>query len=445
MSRLCHRFGQFDFIYSHPLNLGRISNRFGLTKICDLPLAPPDQAKSNASQRNTMPGIIKERLFTPGPTPVLMEAQVRAMARNLHHRTEEFRQIMKATVEHLRYYFNTQHDMVVFASSGTGAMEGAITNLLSPQDRALVGTAGKFGERWLALAQAYGVEAVKVESPYGQPVNIAEMKRQLETNGPFRAVYIQATETSTGVMNDVKTLAAIVKSYPETCLVVDAITGLGTSELNPDEWGLDIVIGGSQKATMIPPGLAFASLSPKAIQAMEKARLPRYYFDYLKERKNLAKGETAYTPATSLVVGLHTALEYIRQLGRENLIANAAMLAAATRAAVQALGLKLFAESSPANAVTAVRAPQGMDSGVIIKDMRTRFGTVVSNGQGTMKGQIFRLAHLGYYDVCDLFAAVAALEISLQKVGFAVELGSGVRAAQEVYLKHEGVPRAAHS
>ncbi|MGH9327373.1 MAG: pyridoxal-phosphate-dependent aminotransferase family protein [Terriglobia bacterium] len=383
-----------------------------------------------------MRGIIKERLFTPGPTPLLVEAQIRAATRDIHHRTEDFRQVVRETLELLRYYFNTKNDVILFSSSGTGAMEGAVANLCSPGDRVLVGTAGKFGERWLALAQAYGVEAVKVESPYGQPVNIEEMKRQLEKFGPFRAAFIQATETSTGVSNDVKDLGTAVGKLPETVLVVDAITGLGTTDLRPDEWGLDVVIGGSQKATMMPPGLAFASVSEKAWKAIENSKSPRFYFDLAKERKNLAKGETSYTPATSLVVSLHGVLGYIKQIGRENLIANAAMLADGTRQASKALGLKLFATAAPANAVTAVCAPEGLDSGAIIKELRSRFGAIMANGQGTMKGKIFRLAHLGYFDAVDLFAIVAALEITLAKLGHKLELGSGVRAAQETYLKY---------
>jgi aspartate aminotransferase-like enzyme len=315
-------------------------------------------------------------------------------------------------------------------------MEGSVSNLLSPGERMLVGTAGKFGERWFGLAQAYGVEAVKVESPYGEPVNIDAMKQKLANDGPFRAVYIQATETSTAVMNDVQALGEAMKNYPETALVVDAITGLGTSDLRVEEWGLDVVIGGSQKAVMIPPGLAFASVSEKAWGLIAKSKLPRFYFDFAKERKNQAKGETAYTPATTLVIGLHAALEYIKKIGRENLIANAALLAEASRAAAQALGLKLFAQSSPANAATAVCAPAGMDSGAIVKELRTSFGAIIANGQGSMKGQIFRLAHLGYYDIPDLFAVFAALEIALVKLGQDVVLGSGVKAVQEVYLRH---------
>jgi aspartate aminotransferase-like enzyme len=364
-----------------------------------------------------------------------MEAQARTLTATLHHRTDAFRQLMRETLENLKYFFDTRNDVLMFTSSGTGAMEGAFANLLSPGDRVLVGTAGKFGERWLDLAKAYGVEVVKVEAPYGHPLDIGEMEVRLKADGPFRAVFVQATETSTGVCNDVQTLGALVREYPETCLVVDAITGLGTTDLRPDESGLDIVLGGSQKALMVPPGLAFASVSEKAWKLMEKSKMPRYYFDFAKERKNLAKGEASYTPATTLVVSLHAALSYIRQVGRENLVANAALLAEATREAAKAWGLKLFAVASPANALTAICAPEGMDSGMIVKELRSRFGAIVANGQGSMKGKIFRLAHLGYYDAADLFAVLAALEIVLLKVGYKVELGSGVRAAQEVYLR----------
>jgi aspartate aminotransferase-like enzyme len=314
-------------------------------------------------------------------------------------------------------------------------MEGAVSNLLSPGDRVLIGTAGKFGERWVQIAKAYGIESVVVEAPYGHPVPISEMKKHLETGGAFRGVFIQATESSTGVRNDVQALGQVVSALPECCFVVDAITGLGTTDIRPDEWGIDIMIGGSQKATMIPPGLSFASVSEKAWKAIEKSKLPRYYFDYAKERKSLAKGESSYTPAASLVVTLHGALIYIKQLGRENLIGNAALLAEATREAATALGLTHFATSQPANAVTAINGPAGIGSTKIVKDMRTRFGVILTDGQGTMQGQMFRLAHLGYFDFLDLLSVLGGLEITLQKVGHKVELGSGVRAAQNVYLR----------
>ncbi len=385
-----------------------------------------------------MPGIVKERLFTPGPTPLLMEAQAKTLTATLHHRTQDFRRLMLETSELLKYYFNTKNDVLIFASSGTGAMEGAMTNLVSPGEKVLVGTIGKFGERWVNLAQTYKADLVKVESSYGKCLPLEQVEKHLQQDGPFRAVFVQATETSTGVRNDVETLGKLVSQYPETALVVDAITGLGTTEIRPDDWGLDVTIGGSQKATMIPPGLAFAAISEKAWGLMAKSKSPRFYFDYARERKNQVNGESAWTPATTLVVALHTALVYIKQLGLENLVKNAAMLAEATREAAKAMGLSLFAQCSPANAVTSISAPPGLDSGLIVKEMRTRFGAIVSNGQGSMKGQIFRMAHIGYYDALDLFASIAGLEIALNKVGHTVELGSGVRAAQEVYLRYFG-------
>jgi aspartate aminotransferase-like enzyme len=382
-----------------------------------------------------MPGIIKERLFTPGPTPLLLEAQLRALTMTLHHRTEGFRTLMRETIENLRYYFNTENDVIVFTSSGTGALEAAVSNLLSPGDRVLIFTAGKFGERWVQLAKAFGIDADVVEKPYGQTFSESEMKSKLGSATPYRAVFIQATESSTGVRHDVKAVGELVKTREGCCFVVDAITGLGTTDLHPDQWGIDIMIGGSQKATMIPPGLSFASVSEKAWKRMESSKLPRYYFDFAKERKSLAKGESSYTPATSLIVALHAALQYIKQMGRENLVGNAALHSEATREAATALGLTLFAASNPADALTAINSPAGLESGKIVKEMRARFGAILSDGQGSMKGTMFRLAHLGYYDFMDLLAVIAALEIALTKIGHKVELGSGVRAAQNVYLR----------
>ena len=300
----------------------------------------------------------------------------------------------------------------------------------------MIGTAGKFGERWVQLAKAYGIESVVVEAPYGHPVPVAEMKKHLASSGPFRAVFIQATESSTGVRNDVEALAKAVSALPDCCFVVDAITGLGTTDLRPDDWGIDILIGG-RKLDDDSSWTRVRDISdPKAARAMEKTKLPRYYFDYLKERKSSGRGRIESTPATSLVVCLHGALNYIKELGRENLIANAALLAEATREAAVALGLTNFAVSSPANAVTAINAPAGIESTKVVKEMRSRFGAILTDGQGSMKGHMFRIAHLGYYDFLDLLAILGALEIALQKVGHKVELGSGVRAAQNVYLRH---------
>jgi aspartate aminotransferase-like enzyme len=379
--------------------------------------------------------MFKERLFTPGPTQLLPQVQTAMAQPLLHHRTDEFRRIFKEVLDGLRYLYNTEGDVLLFASSGTGAMEGAVVNLLSQGDQALIVTAGKFGERWAQLCKAYCVNAQVLSIPYGQSVDPRQVATSLESHPETRAVFVQYTESSTGARHDIRALGEIVHQHAKTALVVDAITGLGVMEMPVDQWHLDIVVGGSQKALMIPPGLAFAAVSPKAWSLIETARSSKFYFDFQKERKNNAKGESSYTPAITLIVALREALRYIRELGRENLIQNAALLAKATRAAAGALGLKLFAPDSPSDALTAICAPGGIDSGTLIKEFKKNFGAVVANGQGEMKGKIFRIAHLGYYDFTDTLAIIACLEIILKKLNVAVELGSGVKAAQEVYLR----------
>ena len=379
--------------------------------------------------------MFKERLFTPGPTQLLPQAQT-AMAQPLvHHRTDEFRRIFKEVLDGLRYLYDTEGDVILFTSSGTGAMEGAVVNLLSPGDQALVVSAGKFGERWVQLCKAYGANSEVLSVPYGRSVDPRQVATSLERQPATRAVFVQYTESSTGARNDVQALGEIVRHYPKTVLVVDAITGLGVMEMPVDRWHLDIVIGGSQKALMVPPGLAFAAVSAKAWGLIETVRSPKFYFDFQKERRNNVKAESSYTPAITLIVALRESLRYIRELGRESLVQNAGLLAKATRNAAGALGLKLFASDSPSDALTAICAPEGIDSGILIKELKKNFGAVVANGQGEMKGKLLRIAHLGYYDFTDALAIIACLEIVLKKLNVNVELGSGVRAAQEVYLK----------
>jgi len=392
--------------------------------------------------------ILKGRLFTPGPTQLLPSAQLAMAAATMHHRTAEFRALYSRVLDDLKTFVGTRNDVVLFTASGTGAMEAAVANLTSPGDNVLVVTAGKFGERWEGLAKTYGCEVEAVRAPYGQTVTPQQVKEKLRPE--HRALYLQATESSTGVRHDVQGIARMLKGS-DTLLVVDAITGLGTTHFNIDGWGIDVIIGGSQKAVMIPPGLAYCAVSDRAWQRMETARNPRYYFDLRKERKNGAKGESSYTPSTALVAALAAALDYIREqgggdlaAGREILINNAETAAAMTRAAAKALGLKLFSVNSPGAALTAIASPAGMDSGDIVKAFRNRFGAVVANGQGEMKGQLFRIAHLGYYDYLDTIAAVGALEQVLEALGQKLELGAGLRAAQQVYAETERTVAAAH-
>jgi aspartate aminotransferase-like enzyme len=381
----------------------------------------------------------KTRLFTPGPTPLLPAAQVAMASAGMHHRTAEFRALFSRTLADLKEFIGTRNDVLLLASSGTGAMEASVTNLISPGDQVLVLSAGKFGERWRDLAQAFGCQVEVLSAPYGQTFSAAQILEKL-TPG-VRAVYMQATESSTGARHDVQAIAKLVHSQaPQALLVVDAITGLGTTRLDVDGWGIDVIIGGSQKALMIPPGIAYLAVSERAWQRMESTRSPRYYFDLRKERKAAAKGESAYTPATALIAALSAALNYLRQggdgslaAGRDRLIAGAELCAQMTRAAAAALGLRLFSPTSPASALTAVVPPAGLDSGKIVAGLRDKFGAVVANGQGEMKGKLFRIAHIGYYDYLDTIGIIGALEHVLAAAGSPVELGAGLRAAQEVY------------
>jgi aspartate aminotransferase-like enzyme len=384
----------------------------------------------------------KNRLFTPGPTPILPAAQTAMASFAMHHRTADFRALYTRVLADMKDFIGTRNDVLILASSGTGAMEGSVSNLTSPGDKVLVLTAGKFGERWRDLAKAFGCVVDVLSAPYGETLSLDDIQPRLTPD--VRAVYVQATESSTGARHDVKGIAKLVRARgDETLLVVDAITGLGTTHFDVDGWGIDVIIGGSQKALMIPPGLAYCAVSERAWKRMETAKSPRYYFDFRKERKAAAKGESAYTPATSLFAALGAALDFIRQMGngdlvagREALVNNAELAAEMTRAGARALGLKLFAAASPAAALTAIQSPDRADSSAIVKDFRESFAAVVANGQGEMKGKLFRIAHIGYYDYLDTIGILAALEHVLASVtGKPVEYGAAVRAAQEVYAR----------
>jgi aspartate aminotransferase-like enzyme len=389
--------------------------------------------------------IRKTRLFTPGPTPLLPAAQFAMAAADIHHRTPEFRALFLRVLAQLKVFVGTKNDVLLLSSSGTGAMEASVSNLTSPGDRVLVLSAGKFGERWADLTKAFGCQVDVVKAPYGQTFDLEAVRAALKPD--TKAIYMQATETSTAVRHDVEAVARLVKeAASEALLVVDGITGLGTTHFDVDGWGIDVLIGGSQKAVMIPPGLSYLSVSEKAWAAMETAKNPRYYFDLRKERKNAAKGESAYTPAVALIAGLGAALDYIAgqaggdlEKGRIALVDNAQVNAAATRAGLVALGFTLFAPTAPAAAATAVAVPEGMNSGDVVKALKTRFALVTANGQGEMQGKIFRVAHLGFFDYLDTVALLGAMEhIAKDTLGLPVEYGRAVAAAQEVYAKNSG-------
>ena len=377
--------------------------------------------------------IKKQRLLTPGPTPLLPSALHAMMGSDIHHRTEDFRNLYKQVLGDLQHVLGTKNDVLVLVASGSGGLEASTQNFFTPGDEVLVCSAGKFGERWVEIMKSWGMKATVLTAPYGEAVTAQAVEQALAQNKNIKGVFVQASETSTGTQHDVKAMGQAIKKT-NTLFVVDAITGIGTMPLEIDEWGLDVVIGGSQKSFMIPPGLAFVCVSAKAWAAADASKAPRFYFDLKKERKNAAAGESAWTPNIALLLALGEALKYIKGIGMDKLVENAQLLARATREAVTELGLQLFS-SSPSSSVTAVRPPAGMDSGVIIKEYRSRFNAIITNGQGSMKGQIFRLAHLGYFDFHDLFAVIAELELILTAHGHPVQLGKGVAAVQKVYAE----------
>jgi aspartate aminotransferase-like enzyme len=378
--------------------------------------------------------IRKQRLLTPGPTPLLPKALHAMQASDIHHRTEDFRKLYQSALADLKHVMGTSNDVVALVASGTGAMESSISNFFSRGDKVIVCSAGKFGERWAELAKAFGLEANVLKAEYGDVVRPEQVEAALKAEPATKGVFVQASESSTGAAHDVQAMGKLI-AKTDAIFVVDAITGLGTMPLDIEGWGLDIVVGGSQKAFMIPPGIAFLSISAKAWKHNETANLPRYYFDLKREKKNAEKGESSWTPSTSLLLALAESLKYIKELGMDKLVENAQMLAKATRAAATALGLELFVPQFPGAAVTAIRAPKGMDSKVIVKEFRNRFGAIIANGQGSMQGQIFRIAHLGYFDFADLFAVIGALEIILAANGVPVKFGTGVAAVQNVYAE----------
>ena len=381
----------------------------------------------------------KTRLFTPGPTPLLPAAQQAMAAADLHHRTPEFRAMFSRVREGLREFIETKNDVIVLASSGTGAMEAAVANLVNAGDPVAVISAGKFGERWVEICRAFGCDARVIYAPYGQTPALNGLRAALTPE--LRAVFMQATESSTGVRHDVQAVAKLL-AQRDTLLVVDAITGLGTAALAVDG-EIDVLIGGSQKALMCPPGLAFCSVSERAWARMAECKQPRYYFDLRRERKVQAKGESAFTPAVALVSAMDAALAYIATMGegsisrgREALVENAERLAEVTRAAVTAAGLELFAPHSPAAAMTGIRAPTGISATEIVKGVKSKFGGIISDGQGEMKGTMFRIAHIGYFDYLDTLGVLGALEqVLVELAPEQFRLGAMVEAAQQAFAE----------
>ncbi len=377
----------------------------------------------------------KTYLLAPGPTPVPETVNLAMAAPMVHHRTPQFSKIFAEAAEDAKYLFQTKQDVIILASTGTGGMESCITNLFSPGDKVLVVNGGKFGERWGKISESYGLEPVWINVDWGQAVDANKVKTILDKDKGIRAILVQASETSTTVCHPIEALSKLTRDRDDILLVVDGITGTGVFPLPMDEWGIDAMITGSQKALELPPGLALVALSEKAWKFADQSKCPHFYFDLKKERKNLANQTSAYTPAVSLVIGLRAVLKSFKEEGLENVHKRHNRLARATRAAAKALGLKMVAPDAPADSATGVFLPDGIDGGKLVKSLRDDFGVTLAGGQDQWKGKVIRIAHLGYVDTFDTIIAISAIEMALKKFGHAVELGKGVAAAQEILLE----------
>lgn len=375
----------------------------------------------------------KNLLLTPGPTPVPPSVAAEGARPLIHHRTAQFQEIIGDVAQGLKNLFCTEHPVYFAPASGTGMMEAAVANLMSPGETMIVAEAGKFGERWTKIGKAYGCNVVTIKAPYGSVVSPEEIETVLKQTPKVKAVFTQLSETSTGAVLDIEAIGKVV-AKTSALFVVDGISGVGAEPCYPDRWGIDCLLTGSQKGLMLPPGLGFISLSPKAWEACEKSTSPRFYFDLRAYKKSLEQTDTPYTPAISLLYQLKEALRLIQEETVEKMWRRHAWLAEATRSAMKALHLELFA-ARPGNVLTAVKVPAGVDGGKLVKEMRDQLGVTIAGGQGEMKGKVFRIAHLGYMDRFDILTGINALEIALKRQNFSLQLGAGVAAALAVLWK----------
>ena len=376
----------------------------------------------------------KNYLLTPGPTPLPPEV-LEAMSRPIiHHRTPQFQAILKEAIEGLKYVYQTKNDVFILASSGTGAMEAAVINLLSSGDTALVIQGGKFGERWTEICKAYGVNAEVLDVKWGTAVSPSDIQARLQANPKIKAVFTTLCETSTGVVNDIAAIGKLLKDT-DTVLAVDAISGLGAIDLKTDAWSCDMVVSGSQKGLMLPPGLGFISVSPKAFKLIESSKSPRYYFDLRKAKKALDKTDTPFTPAITLIIALNETLKMMKEDGLDKVFSRHHKMAEAVRSAVPALGLELFSPQAGSDVVTAVCLPPGLDGEKLVKTMRDAYGVTIAGGQAELKGKVFRIAHMGFIEEFDVIVGISCLEKVLAQMGHKFTLGSGIKAAEEVFLK----------
>ncbi|MBI3358631.1 MAG: alanine--glyoxylate aminotransferase family protein [Nitrospirae bacterium] len=378
---------------------------------------------------------MKRYLLAPGPTQVSPEVLLAMAQPILHHRAPEFVTLLDRVKKDLQWIYQTQNDVLILVSSGTGGMEGSVSNFFSPGDKVLTVNGGKFGERWTKLCTAYGVNAEEIKVEWGHAVNPSQIQAALEKDPTIKGVFTTASETSTGVAHPIREIGEIVKGYPNCLMIVDAVSALGVFDIRTDEWGIDIMVTGSQKALALPPGLAFVSVSNKAWGQADKAKNAKFYFNFKKERDALSKNQTAFTSAVSLVVGLDQSLKMMKEEGLQNVFARCGKLALATREAMKGLGLNLFPKNCPSDSVTAIEAPEGYDGQQIYKDLRVKYGITAAGGQDQLKGKVFRIANMGYIDTFDVIIAVSAIEMVLKGMGHPLKLGTGVGIAQEILLK----------
>ena len=379
--------------------------------------------------------MLKRYLLAPGPTPVPSEVLLAMAMPIIHHRSPDFLPVLDSAKKGLQLLFQTKNDVLILSSTGTGGMVGAVNNFFNHGDKVLVINGGKFGERWTKICKSYGLNVEEILIEWGYSVKPELVEEKLKKDQDIKGVFVQASETSTGVYHDIKSLASIVNKHENTLLIVDAISALAAHDLRTDEWGIDIMVGGSQKGLMLPPGIAFVSVSEKAWEKAKASKLPKFYFDFKKERENLAKNQTNFTSPVTLIIGLNESLKMLQAEGLENVFKRHEKLAQATRKAVQALALELYAKESLSNAVTAIMSPPGIDGQAVYKNLREKYGITAAGGQDRARGKIFRIAHLGYVDRFDVIIAIAAIEMVLKGMGYPVKLGTGVAVAEELLME----------
>ncbi len=379
----------------------------------------------------------KKYIMSPGPVEVPPSVLSVGGLPMIHHRTPEFRKALAEVLEGLKYVFQTKNDILIFPAAGTGGMESAVINMVSPGDKVLVAACGQFGERWAKIAETFGVSVVKVFAEWGDEVDCAKVEAELKKDPGIKAVFTTLSETSTGIENNIKKLGEIT-GKTKAVFIVDAVSGMGAVEFRTDEWNVDVAVVGAQKGLMIPPGIAMVTLSEKAKKAMTESKIPKYYFSYEQALKALSKDklpDTPYTSSVSLILQLRESIRLIKEEGLENVWKRHARIASAVRMGVKALGLKPFAGGKPSNAVTSVWAPEGIDGDAVNKKIRDDYGITMAGGQGKMKGKMFRIGHLGYVDMFDAVIALAAVEMALTELGVKITLGAGVKAVEEELLK----------